>query len=33
MERNYLQKMFEETFSEDEKEVMAVASVICREAL
>lgn len=33
MERNYLQKMFEETLSEDEKEVMAVASVICREGL
>ena len=33
MERIYLQKMFEETLSEDEKEVMAVASVICREGL
>ena len=33
MERNYLQKMFEETLSEVEKEAMTVASVICMEGL
>lgn len=33
MEKKYLQKMFEETLTEVEKEAMTVASVICMEGL